>query len=164
MITNITGNFNSNIGEEGIFNTYINKAYPRLTSMESRLKDLFLKNCKYEVNNYSKCIDNNYSDNINQYLPLEKRLECNSAWSVMKSCAKKYVGDGFALKLEVSRSLDTSKLINHETINEENIKKYNKFMATQLKYLKEDMPVEGEEEEEEAAAEGEAEGEVEESE
>ena len=38
------------------------------------------------------------------------------------------------------------------------------FMATQLKYLKEDMPVEGEEDEEEAAAEGEAEGEVEESE
>lgn len=150
MITNITGNYNTNIGKDGLYNKYLSKAYPKLDSLSYRLTNIFLKKCSNEVNNYSECIKNSdYKDNIFQYISLDKRIECYSTWNTLKQCAKKFIGDGFALKMDVSRQLNTNTILEEEEIDQENIKRYNVFMTNHLKFLKEDMPIEGEDEEEE---------------
>jgi hypothetical protein len=148
MITNLTGNINNSIGSDGIYNTPINKAYPKVDTSFFRLSNFFKNKCEVQIEKYSSCLGNSsWKENITQYIPLEKRLECWSTWSIMKACSRKHLGDGFTLKLEISRQLQNTK--TDSEIEAESISKYNDMMKNQFKFLKEDMPVAGEAEDEE---------------
>lgn len=146
MITNITGNINNSTGFESLYNIPINSVYPNLDASFRRMFNLFNKKCDSEIAAYSTCLGNSdWKENPTQYIPTQKRVDCWKTWSLMKSCGRKYLGDGFALKLEISRQLENT--LSEKQIEDQNIAHYNKMMNNQLTYLKEDSPVEGEEEE-----------------
>lgn len=137
MIHDFTSNINSVTSSKG-FNP-VDSLYPSLNTSYFRMTKLFINRCNEQINSYSSCLDNqDWKNDINQFIPREKRLECWTQWSSLKSCSNKNLGKLFTLKMESSRQIES--LETEEDKNQRIIEQYNNMITNKLQFMKEDLP------------------------
>ena len=107
---------------------------------------MFFNRCDSQINKYAKCVNlPDWKANINQFISEDKKRECFSVWNTVKNCSNKNLGRDFTMKLDMMRNLEQR---GSESENEaKSIQQYNLLIKNQLQFLKEDMPVAGEDDE-----------------
>lgn len=130
-------------------NVAINSLYshfPQLLTSKYRMTKMFLNRCSSYVDVFSSCIGNeDWKNQIFQHVPIEKRKECYTQWMSVKNCSTKHMGESFTLKLDLIQKLERTQ--DEQTYEKAAIEQYNIMTKNHFKFLKEDMPVEGEDEE-----------------
>jgi len=144
MIHEFTSNVRFNVenqNSEGA--NVISKHFHQLITSQHRLTKMFLNQCRTPIVNYSSCLGSDWAENINQFVPNEKRVECFNQWSQIRKCSTKNLGESWTMNLDLHRKLENKELNETTTLNN-----YNNLINNQLKFLKEDMPGAGDADEE----------------
>jgi len=137
MLHNFTGNLQSSLSNKG--NNPVDQLYPSLNTSYYRMIKLFINKCGNEISTYSSCIDNSdWKNDINQFIPREKRVECWKQWSSMKGCSNKHLGKMFTLKMESNRQIQN--LNTEDETNQRVLDQYNSLLSNKFLFMKEDLP------------------------
>jgi hypothetical protein len=137
MIHDYTSNINSVTSSKG-YNP-VDSLYPALNTSYVRMTKLFINKCSEQINSYSSCLDNHdWKNDINQFITKEKRLECWSQLSSLKSCSNKNLGKLFSLKMESNRQIEL--LESEEDKTQRIIEQYNNMITNKLQFIKQDLP------------------------
>ena len=137
MISDFTRNIQENVTSGNIAVQSVYNHFPKLYTSKSKLNNLFFNLCSSQIDNYSTCLQSDYKSNVEQFVDFSKRKECWNQWNSVSNCAKRNMGETYSLWLNTTRKIQKN---DNDSLNQ-----YNQLIANQLKFLKEDMPVEGEE-------------------